>query len=172
VPSFCFGATPRRSTSSLGGSVSPTVVSDPPIETAVVHHATVTAVARYLNPAVPWVWVLDHVPNSRFQWWSTEVPLNQQGATLVGDVRLLRYDLQLPTQEFLSCIEAFEEHGISLVHSRHRMPNTLEPSRLGSDRHQVLRLNGALLTIDLPHAGETAVVSCYEPGYLSLQSYT
>jgi hypothetical protein len=85
---------------------------------------------------------------------------------------VLRYDLQLPTQEFLSCIGAFEEHGISLVQSRHRMPNTLEPSRLGNDRHQVLRLNGAFLTIDLPHAGEAAVVSCYEPGYLSAQSHT
>ncbi len=52
------------------------------------------------------------------------------------------------------------------------MPNTLEPSRLGNDRHQVLRLNGAFLTIDLPHAGETAVVSCYEPGYPSARSHT
>jgi hypothetical protein len=48
------------------------------------------------------------------------------------------------------------------------MPNSLDPSRLGADRHQVLRLNGAVLTLDLPHAGETAVVSCYEAGYLPL----
>jgi hypothetical protein len=149
-----------------------TVVSGAPLETVTVHHATVTLLTRYLNPSVPWVWVLDHVPNSIVEWWKTEVPLNQRGDSHIGDVRLLRYDLQLSTQEFLSHVTAFEGHGIDLVQSRHRMPNTLEPSRLGKDRHQVLRLNGAFLALDLPHAGGTAVVSCYEPGYLSSLSDT
>jgi hypothetical protein len=152
--------------------VTPTVVSGAPLETVVVHQATVALLARYLNPAVPWVWILDHVPNSIIEWWKTQVPLNQQSENLVGEVRLLRYDLQLSTPEFLSRVGAFEGHGINLVQSRHRMPNTLEPSRLGKDRHQVLRLNGAFLTLDLPHSGETAVVSCYEPGYLPSLSDT
>ncbi len=152
--------------------MSSTVASGAPIETVAVHRATVTLLTRYLNPSVQWVWIFGHMPNSIIEWWKAQVPLNQRGDSIIGEVRHLGYDLQLSTQEFLSRVAAFEGHGISLVQSRHRMPNTFEPNRLGADRHQVLRLNGAFLTLDLPHAGETAVVSCYEPGYLSSLSDT
>ena len=90
----------------------------PPVATLVLQHATVVLLAQYLNPAVPWVWILDRVPNTVVEWWKTSAPLTPLGESLFGEVRLLRYDLQLPTAEFLSRIAAFEECGISFVQSR------------------------------------------------------
>jgi hypothetical protein len=41
-----------------------------------------------------------------------------------GDVRLVQYDLQLSTADFLMVAAAFEDSGISLIQSRQRMPGT------------------------------------------------
>jgi hypothetical protein len=141
-------------------------------ETAVVDRATVMSLTRYLNPIIPWIWIVDHMPNSKIQWWKAQVPLNGEGAILSGEVRLVQYDLQLSTREFLLVANAFDDSGITLIQSRQRMPNTLDLRGTGSNRHQVLRLNGAFLTIDLPHAREATVVCCYECGYLRSLSET
>jgi hypothetical protein len=101
------------------------------------------------------------------EWWNTRVPVNRRGDIFSGEVRCLGYDLQLSTQEFLSCAEVFEDQGITLIQSWNRMPNTLELSRLSQNRHEILRSNGAFLAIYLTHSHETALVSSYEAGYLS-----
>jgi len=138
-----------------------------PIETEAVHGATVTLLTRFLNPSVPWIWLLNVLPNERMEWWNTRVPVNRRGDIFSGEVRCLGYDLQLSTQEFLSCAEVFEDQGITLIQSWNRMPNTLELSRLSQNRHEILRSNGAFLAIYLTHSHETALVSSYEAGYLS-----
>lgn len=137
------------------------------VETEAVHGATVTLLTRFLNPSVPWIWLLNVLPNERMEWWNTRVPVNRRGYIFSGEVRCLGYDLQLSTCEFLACAEVFEDQGITLIQSRNRMPSTLELTRLSENRHEILRSNGAFLAIYLPHAHETAVVSSYEPGYLS-----
>ena len=138
-----------------------------PVETIAVHYASARVLAGYLNPQIPWVWIIGHQPQSQTQWWMATVPLNERGDMLTGEVRLLAYDAQLSTTQFLARVDAFEEHGLLLIQSRLRMPNTLDLSNLGSKRQSILRTNGAFLSIELPHAGETAVVTCYEPGYLA-----
>jgi hypothetical protein len=138
-----------------------------PVETVAVHRATVSRLVRYLDPEVPWVWILNHMPCSRIAWWNSRVPLNDTGAYFQGEIRLLRYDLQLATGDFLSRCVDFDDQGISLIQSRNRMPDSLIVDRLeGTQRQRVLALNGAFLSFDLPHAGETAVVCSYSPGYL------
>ena len=137
------------------------------LETTAVHAATVGSLLRFLNKAIPWVWVISHIPNAKYEWWRTQVPLNDAGSMFSGDVRLVQYDLQLSTSEFLMAAVAFEDSGISLIQSRQRMPATLDLRWNMPNRNQILRLNGAFLSIDLPHANETAVVACYESGYLS-----
>ena len=138
-----------------------------PVESVAVHAATVVGLARFLNPEVPWVWILGHMPRTTVEWWQVEVPIDAAGYRTSAEIRLLSYDLQMPTAQFLDVSVSFDQSGLSLVQSRKRMPNTLQFDRVeNSERHRILRLNGAFLMIDLPHANETAVVSCFEPGYL------
>ena len=150
----------------LGVPLAPEECESPSIETLAVHRATVTMLARYLAADIPWVWVLGHVPDS-IEWWTTKVPLTRS-RSLDCQVRGLVYDFQVPTAVFLNCAADLSQHGIHLVQSQQQMPTTLDLGRLsGENRRRVLKANGALLTIDLPHAGETAVVASFVPGYLA-----
>jgi hypothetical protein len=139
----------------------------PQPEELFVHGATVGSLVRFLDPTVPWVWILGHWPNPRVEWWEVDVALDTCGSRLKALVRHLEYDLQLSTAEFLTVASAFEHCGIDLVQSHRKMPDTLDWRRI-PDGHQsqVLRLNGAFLYIHLPHAVETALVHCFEAGYL------
>lgn len=139
----------------------------PGIETLAVHGATVPTLAKYLAADVPWVWVLGHMPNPTIEWWTTKVPLTRT-RRLDCQIRDLTYDLQLPTAAFLDCAADLSHHGIYLVQSQQQMPTTLALDRMsGENRQRVLEANGAFLTIDLPHAKETAVVASFVPGYLA-----
>jgi hypothetical protein len=107
------------------------------------------------------------MPNSTLEWWESPIVLNTSGAECKAQIRSLTYDIQLPTAEFFARAEAFETHGVDLVQSRRPIPNTLQLDRVPeAQRSQVLQHNGAFLYIHLPHAVETALVRCFEPGYL------
>ncbi|MDB5391757.1 MAG: hypothetical protein JWM11_7403 [Planctomycetaceae bacterium] len=137
-------------------------------EIVYVHGALVSALATLLDSSVPWVWILGHRPNMVVQWWNATVPLNVKGAVISGSVRDLRLDLQMPTQDFISCAEEFDDHGLVLIQSYRQMPDTLDLERI-PDWHQkdVLIQNGATMRIYLPHAVETARVQCFTKGYLA-----
>ena len=114
----------------------------PAPEDLFVHGATVGSLVRFVDPAVPSVWILGHCPNPTVEWWKVDVALNTSGSRLKALVRDLGYDLQLPTAEFLTVASAFERSGIDLVQSRRRMPDTLDWRRI-PDGHPspVLLLN-------------------------------
>lgn len=132
-----------------------------------VHGATVTALAKLLNPSVPYVWILGHMPHRYVEWWHTNVPLNDIDR-ITAQVRMLTYDMQLPTADFLQYAAAFDDCGLSLVQAHKPMPDTLDLSRISEEQQDaVLMKNGAFLRLWLPHAIETACVVCYEPGYLA-----
>ena len=133
-----------------------------------VDNATVVSLLRFLNRQIPWVWILGHQPNPTIEWWNAQVPLSKAGTSFEGEVRFVAYDVQMPTDLFINRSSDFEDFGITLVQSRQRMPNTLELDRIPEgQRAHVLRLNGAFLYIELPHADETALVRCFERGYLA-----
>ena len=138
------------------------------VETLYVHGATVSTLMPFLNPEIQWVWVLGHMPNRYVEWWQTSLPINKLGVSITADFRLIGYDLLLPTLRFLELAAEFEDHGLALIQSNQRMPNTMDLSRI-PDKQQpgVLRSNGAFLRIYLPHAVETAQVQCFEKGYLA-----
>ena len=132
-----------------------------------VHGAIASKLASYLNDAVPYVWVLGHMPNRYVQWWETTVPLNHT-EHIQARVRLLTYDIQLSTSEFLAQVKAFDDHGFVLVQSHKPMPDTLDLARIAEEQQdKILIQNGAFLRMWLPHAIETASVICYQPGYLA-----
>jgi hypothetical protein len=72
-----------------------------------VHRATAAQLAKLLNPLVPYVWILGHMPNRVVEWWETEVPVNAN-QKICGQIRMLTYDMQLRTEEFLA-------HGVRLT---------------------------------------------------------
>lgn len=138
------------------------------VETVFVEGATVGSLATFINPEIPWVWILGHMPNRSVQWWKTELPLNARGTSLNAEYRLVTYDVMLETEHFLPSRHEFEHHGIILIQSSRRMPDTLDLSRIAeSQQSRVLVRNGAFLRINLPHANETAQVQCFQKGYLA-----
>jgi hypothetical protein len=138
------------------------------VETLYVQGATVSTLTPFLNPQVPWIWVLGHRPNRFVEWWQTSLPVNKEGSPITAEFRLVGYDLLLPTSRFLELAAEFEDHGLVLVQSHQRMPNTLDLSRIPDNQQTtVLRSNGAFLRIYLPHAIETAQVQCFEKGFLA-----
>ncbi len=146
----------------------PEILETEGVETLYVHGATVGDLIGFLHPQVPWVWVLGHMPNTRFEWWETAQPIRQGGPSIAAEYRLIGYDLLLPTPRFLELSSEFEGHGISLIQSHHRMPNALDMDRIPENqRLKILRSNGAFLRIELPHAVETAQVQCFEKAYLA-----
>lgn len=132
-----------------------------------VPSAIASKLALFLNKEVEYVWVLGHMPNRYAQWWETTVPLNR-AESIRTQVRLLAYDLQLSTSEFLDRVNSFDDHGLALIQSHKPMPDTLHLSRIPENQQDnILIKNGAFLRLWLPHAFETACVTCYEPGYLA-----
>ena len=104
-----------------------------------MHAATVGSLLRFVNKAIPWIWIIGHIPNERYEWWRTQVPLNDAGSMFSGDVRLVQYDLQLSTSDFFTAAPAFEDSGINLIQSRQRMPATLDlRSNMQKDRKSVV----------------------------------
>lgn len=139
------------------------------VETLYVQKAIVSTLVGFLNPQIPWVWVLGHMPNRCVEWWQAALPLNKQGVSVTAELRSVRYDLMLPTAQFIELAAELDDHGLVLIQSRQRMPDTLDLSRIPDHQQdKVLRGNGAFLRMYLPHAIETAEVQCFEKGYLGL----
>ncbi|MFH1301442.1 MAG: hypothetical protein ABIK07_10300 [Planctomycetota bacterium] len=143
------------------------IESQPDCEIVYVHGAIVSVLARFLDPTVPWVWILGHCPNPHAQWWNTTVPLNNSGSIYTGAVRLLCFDLQLTTRDFVSRATDFDEHGLMLIQSHKQMPDTLSLDGIPEAQQiNILRQNGGTLRMYLPHAIETAQVQSFTKGYL------
>ena len=138
-------------------------------EVVYVHGAKVSNLVQFLDRSIPWVWILGHSPNSCMQWWETAVPVTVGSAGFAGSVRNLCFDLQMTTADFLSRARDFDAHGLLLIQSHHKMPDTLCPERIhDAQQNRVLIQNGATLKIYLPHADETAMVQSYVRGHLAM----
>jgi hypothetical protein len=138
------------------------------LDTLYAYGATVSTLLPFLNPAVPWVWLLGHRPHRIIEWAHATLPLDALGNTVSAQARSVAYDLLLPTGQFVGFAPHLEEHGMVLIQSHKPMPDSLELGRVPEPQlANVLRSNGAFLRIFLPHAVETAQVQCFEPGYLA-----
>jgi|GEM_PF-2383460 len=137
-------------------------------DTFYIHGAVVSNFGCFINPKIPYIWIIGHMPNPMIQWWHTELPINTKGKSLEANFRLVSYDLMLTTEEFLKNIHAFNDHGIDLIQSNNRMPDTLAFAPIPHEqRDKILIRNGAFLRIDLPHAVETGLITCFQENYLS-----
>jgi len=149
------------------------IEEQPECECVYVHGAVASVLAWFLDPSVPWVWVLGHCPNPYLRWWKASVPINSTGSKYSGWVRNLTVDIQMPTLEFVARATEFDEHGLLLVQSHQRMPDTLCLERVPEPQLiSVLKQNGATLRIYLPHAIETSQIKSFVKGYLSTKLST
>lgn len=110
-----------------------------------------------LSEDVPYVWVENHLPNERFEWWNVQLPLRKGGSYHTLEVRLLNLDLQFTTQNFLQLLPEFQEAGMMLFQMTKPWPASLTPRYLPAEaRYKILVQNGLYLEFDLHHAGEYA----------------
>jgi hypothetical protein len=134
----------------------------------VVHGAVTQDFAPFLDPTIPFVWLLGHTPNPAGEWWQTDVPLNHQRFRANVQVRCLSYDLMINTTDFLRDIEQYNDSGLLLIQAQRPMPLSLFLDRIPADQqNRVLINNGATLKIYLPHAVETATIVSFRPGFLA-----
>ena len=128
-----------------------------------LHGATVSEISKHLVPGVPWIWIDSHMVFPVSRWFKQDVPLDGGTQRFNGLVRGVCYDLLMPTSEFLELAPSFDEFGIDLVQSENKMPDTLQFGRIRAldldEQIRILERNGAVMRAQLPHKGETAVVS-------------
>lgn len=135
-------------------------------ERTYVHGAVVSTLARFLSRDIDYIWLLSHAPVEAIQWWEAAVPLTRS-EIIRARIRAISYDMELRTTDFIARAHALDDHGLVLIQSRNPMPDTLDIWRIPDEQQDgVLVKNGAFLRIDLPHAVETACVTCYQHGYL------
>jgi hypothetical protein len=114
-----------------------------------------------LDPEVPFVWVVGHFPNPYAEWWRCNLPLSKSSEASALEVRGLRFDLLLPTNEFLTRLSDFD--GLTLYQMKRKVPNTLLTERLDErNRVRVLVQNGLFASFYLPHAMECASFTTVE----------
>jgi hypothetical protein len=111
---------------------------------------TCQTLAHVLDPAVPFVWLCSHIPQTYLKWWHTQLPLSVTGRPHDVETRFLRYELQLTTPRFLELLPEFENQGISVFQMTRRVPDTLTLNRV-PDRavNGVLIQNGLHLRVSL-----------------------
>jgi len=118
-----------------------------------------STILRYLlDPAVPFVYLLDHMPNETLQWWNVDMPLAKDRPARPFHVRMLQYDVCMRTSEFLQHIEDVKGLGMDVLQTSKELPATLIPRRIDeSNRMKALLANGLESRFYLPHAMEVAV---------------
>ncbi len=115
------------------------------------------------------VWVVRHRPSPALLWRRQAVPLALGERLVTLPIRLLEYDFQLPTADFLGLLEAWPgDVGVTALQLDRPVPDSLDfrhVMELGRP-YDVLRQNGWRLTFDLPFGGEYAEVTAAERGAL------
>ncbi|MEK6701082.1 MAG: hypothetical protein AABZ53_02390 [Planctomycetota bacterium] len=121
---------------------------------------TARILVHILDRDTPFVWIRRHAPCRDMRWWRTKVPLSIDGAPFNVEARMLNFDLQMSTSEFLENIAEFDGHGLVLFQMSKRVPDSLTLDGIADDLvDRVLVQNGMTLRFYLPHAVECAQVT-------------
>jgi hypothetical protein len=122
---------------------------------------TAGILAKILDPTAPVIWIAQYSPLSPSVggWQTMPVPLGKQTKTL--RVRRLAFEIQATRDELIAILPDLEPSGLYVAQLLKPVPNTLRAEWLfehGSQRLERCRDAGVVLTFDLPHAHEVAVV--------------
>lgn len=126
------------------------------------------SILKYLlNPEIEHIWLQQHMPNSRLEWWKADFPISPSIYMKDVEVRCPIVDIQMPTDRFLSNIQLFEPHGLELIQLSKKVPNGLWTKSIPEDSlNKVLITNGMFLRFYLPHECEVAQFQCVSEEYL------
>lgn len=120
-----------------------------------------------LDKSVPYVWIINHLPVPSLRWWKASVPVSEHDQLENANIRLIEYDLQMETEDFLTNLNRFENHGISLIQIMKKVPGSLWLQSLPEKSEtKILIDNGMVNRFYLPHAGENARFESVRKEYL------
>ncbi|MDT3337958.1 hypothetical protein Q4Q49_22135, partial [Shewanella sp. SP1S1-7] len=120
-----------------------------------------------LNPEIEYVWLQQHMPNSRLEWWKADFPISPSEYMKDVEIRCPIVDLQMTTERFLANINMFEPHGLELIQLTKKVPNGLWTKSIQERAlNDVLVKNGMFLRFSLPHECEVAQLQCISEEYL------
>jgi hypothetical protein len=118
---------------------------------------TIKVTALFLPQSDATVWLPNHAPNERLEWWTTQVPISGHGEVLTAQIRNLQFDIQLPVARFREQLSALGDHGVELYLLERPVPNTLTLTEVPeADRGRILKDNGLIARFYLPHSHEVA----------------
>ncbi len=133
---------------------------EPGVFYSILEPCSAAVLPYVLAPDAAHVWLVDHSPDERLLWTALPVPIKVDGPVERLLVRGVRYDLQMPTPEFLARIvpRLGAGCGLRLLQLDRPVPDSLRYHDIEKlpAKYAVLRQNGWRLSFDLPHGGEYA----------------
>ena len=121
---------------------------------------TATA-AQFLDPSVPFVWVVGHSPHRVLEWWELDLPITRGEQPMRVTVRNLWCELLLGTAEFAQIAEQFD--GVTVYQMARPVPATLTIERLPEERlYPILRQSGLVAHFHQPHSMEVAMYKTWD----------
>lgn len=114
-----------------------------------------------LNPAVRFVWIVDHMPVEMQSWHQSTVQVNEFDTLQNVKVRGNVFELLLETGKLLEMLPSFYEHGICMLQMENEVPGTLLYRDMG-DIPDYLFKNGFYSRFYLPHKNEVGKFECVD----------
>ena len=99
---------------------------------------------------IPFVYIENHCPLKRLDWWKTSVPIDQKQSNATFCIRNLSYDIMLSTKEFLEYCEILTNDGFSIYQLNRELPNTFLPSNVKGDFLSIAKEVGIVTCIEQP----------------------
>jgi len=125
-----------------------------------VRSATQALLTEILSPTVPFVWLINYMPNARMEWWTMPIVLRRNGIIYEAKVRGACFDLLVETGDFLKMLPEISDSSFTLMQMHKPVPNTFPLNRLSNaNRAATLKKNGWHLSCHSPHGGEVSIVT-------------
>ena len=118
-----------------------------------------------LNPAVPFVWLINHLPVERLKWHNSTVQINDTNVLENILVRSNQFEMMMETSQFLEILPMFIDSGMWLLQLENAVPDTLRNIEFPLISHYLLK-NGFYSQYNLPHKGETAKFTCVDNDWI------
>ena len=127
-----------------------------------VFNSTVLDLKCFLNPSVPFVWIVDYMPVQKLAWYSSTLQLNEKDVVGSLQVRPHGCDLLLDTSKCEELLEMLNDsNGITIIQMSKKVPDTLINS-VSPEIPQYLFSNGFYSQFYLPHRNEVSIFQCID----------
>lgn len=140
--------------------------TDAGLHTALVGPATVPELTAALDPSAAHVLLPGFTPIHGLDWQDVLIPMSSDRALTPtrATVRRMTTDVLLGTAEFIELASELSDIGITVMQF-HQLPRADVDYEDSQPHARVARyrLSGLTVSIDLPHAGEAALIAAIDP---------